>query len=61
MPRMVWAVGLFPGSFPDVANPTDTDASRKDVSIDPVRRRARTPSGRPLSVTASATATSPDC
>ena len=46
---------------PDVAVPTDADAGRTDVSVDPVRRTARTPVGRPLSVTATATATSPDC
>jgi len=46
---------------PDVADPTDADAGRTDVSVDPARRTARTPGGRPLSVTASATATSPDC
>jgi len=46
-PRMVRAVGLPPGSFPDVAAPTDADAGRTDVSVDPARRTARTPSGRP--------------
>ena len=30
---MVWAVGLLPGSFPDVADPTDADAGRTDVSV----------------------------
>jgi len=60
-PRMVWAVGLFPGSFPDVADPTDADAGRTDVSVDPARRKVRTPSGRPLMATATATATSLDC
>jgi len=56
---MAWAVGLFPGSFPDVADPTDADAGRTDVSVDPARRNVRTPGGRPL--TATATATSLDC
>jgi len=45
----------------NVAVPTDADAGRTDVSVDPVRRTARTPSGRPLSVTPTATATSSDC
>ena len=58
---MVWAVGLFPGSFPDVADPTDADAGRTDVSVDPARRNVRTPGGRPLTATATATATSLDC
>ena len=60
-PGIVRAVGLPPGSFPDVAAPTDADAGRTNVSVDPARRTARTPSGRPLSVTATTTATSPDC
>jgi len=51
----LWAPSL------DVAAPTDADAGRTDISVDPARRTARTPRGRPLSVTASATATSPDC
>ena len=58
---MVWAVGLFPGSFQDVADPTDADAGRTDVSVDPARRNVRTPGGRPLTATATATATSLDC
>jgi len=45
---------------PDVAAPTDADAGQTDVSVDPARRTARTPSGRPLSVTATTTATSLD-
>jgi len=52
---MVWAVGFFLGSFPDVADPTDADAGRTDVSVDPARRYVRTPSGRPLTATAIAT------
>jgi len=40
MPRMVWAVRLLPGSFPDVAAPMDADAGRTDVSVDPARRTA---------------------
>jgi len=56
---MAWAVGLFPGSFPDVADPTDADAGRTEVSVDPAQRNVRTPGGRPL--TATATATSLDC
>ena len=32
--RLVWAVGLFPGSSTDVADPTDADAGRTDVSVD---------------------------
>ena len=49
MPQMVRAVGLPPGSFPG------------RCCFDPVRRTTRTPGGRFLSATASATATSPDC
>jgi len=60
-PQMVRAVGLPPGSFPDVAVPTDADAGRTDVSVDPVRRTARTPGGRFLSVMATVTATSLEC
>jgi len=58
---MVWAVGLFPGSFPDVVDPTDADAGRTDVSVDPARRKVQTPSGRLLTATATATATSLNC
>jgi len=58
---MVWAVGFFPGSFPDVAEPTDAGAGRTDISVDPARRKVRTPRGRPLTATATATATSLDC
>jgi len=56
---MAWAVGLFPGSFPDVADPTDADAGRTDVSVDPARRNVRTPGGRPLTATATATSDTP--
>jgi len=55
---MDWAAGRFPGSFPDDADPTDADAGRTDVSVDPARRNVRTPSGRPLTATVTATATS---
>jgi len=48
---------FFPGSFPDVADPTDANAGQTDVSVDPARRNVRTPSGRSLT----ATATSLDC
>ena len=46
-PRMVWAVSLFPGTFPDVADPTDADAGRTDVSVDPARRKVRTAADLP--------------
>ena len=52
---------VFPGSFPDVADPTDADAGPTDVFVDPARRNVRTPGGRPLTATATATATSLNC
>ena len=51
--------GLLPGRCG--SDPTDADAGRTDVSVDPARRKVRTPSGRPLSATATATATSLNC
>jgi len=39
--------GSLPGLFPGRTDPTDADAGRTDVSVNPARRTARTPSGRP--------------
>jgi len=59
-PRMVRVAGLPPGSFPGRCCSVGRGC-RSDVSVDLAGRTARTPSGRPLLVTATATATSLDC
>jgi len=39
--------GSLPGLLPGRTDPTDADAGRTDVSVDPARRTVQTPSGRP--------------
>jgi len=50
-PRMVRVAGLPPGSFPGRCCSVG-GGCRSDVSVDLAGRTARTPSGRPLLVTA---------